>query len=353
MSRQKIKVRSIAFTFLLITVLFLLFNFKDLSYGVSQLVGQIKILSNTQKVEEVLNSEDFPDSLKVKLLLIDDIRHFAIHDLGLKDSKNYRTIFDQKGKDILWIVTACPPFEMKAYEWKFALFGNFPYKGFFSLSKTEAEKEKMLQKGYEADIRRVNAWSTLGWFEDPILSNMLYRNEGDLANLIIHELTHATLFVKNDIDLNENLASFVGDYGAQLYLEKKYGSENPITLTYKNELKEEKYFISKVISQAQNLDSLYSSFNHESIEEKERMKENHIRKWLDEIDSVTFPTYQNFKNRSALNLPNNTFFMSYLRYNKMQNSFEAEFDSKYRGNLKSYLKYLFEKYEKDKSWYDF
>ncbi|MBA3901938.1 MAG: aminopeptidase, partial [Bacteroidetes bacterium] len=204
----------------------LLFNFSLVGYGFSQLKGQLAILLNTQPIEEVLADPAFPDSLKTKLILIQEIRAFAVDSIGINPSENYTTFYDQKGKDILWVLTACEPYELKAYEWTFPLLGAVQYKGFFDLEKGKKEEEKILNSGLDGGLGRVGAWSTLGFFKDPVLSNMLAYEDGNLANLIIHELTHGTLFVKGDVEFNENLANFIGDQGAIRFLKQRYGEES-------------------------------------------------------------------------------------------------------------------------------
>jgi len=93
--------------------------------------GQFKVLWEARPIEEFLGSPDFPDSLKSKIRLIQEVRQFAIDSLGVNDSQNYKTLFDQKGKPILWVVTGCKPFAFEARAWSFPLFGSFAYKGFF------------------------------------------------------------------------------------------------------------------------------------------------------------------------------------------------------------------------------
>ena len=108
---------------------------------------------------------------------------------------------------------------MRAYEWSFPFLGRVPYKGFFDRGAAIEEDSLLRLKGYDTGIGNIRGWSTLGWFKDPILSGMLENSEGALANLIIHELWHGTLYVKDSADFNENLASFAGEQGALLFLQ--------------------------------------------------------------------------------------------------------------------------------------
>jgi predicted aminopeptidase len=338
-------IKRILFILGLFTLVYFTYYNRELSYGIGQLKGQIHVLYEAVDIEEVLNSKDYPDSLKVKLRQIKEIKTFAIEGLGLKKSDNYTTIFDQKGKEILWNVSACPPFELKAHEWEFPIAGKFPYKGFFNLEKALKEEQIWKDLGMDTRVRSVSGWSTLGWFNDPILSNMLFKSEGDLANTIIHELTHQTIFIKSEVEINENLATFVGDFGTQEYLKYKYGTTDSVVYSYRSEIQQEQNFSNYVIEGAKGLDSLYAIIKGESRDEKEKKKELYIRNWVQSIDLDIFPRYSNFKVTALENLPNNTFFMSFLRYNKLQNTFEEEYQSKYKGDLKKYISILLERYE--------
>ena len=109
---------------LAIVLLLAFYHYKLVIYGVQQLKGQMHIIYNARDVNECLNDATVPDSIKQKLLLIRAIRKYAVDSLGLKDSKNYTTFYDQQNKPVLWVLTACEPFAMKAYQWYFPLLGN-------------------------------------------------------------------------------------------------------------------------------------------------------------------------------------------------------------------------------------
>ncbi|HEY3430896.1 MAG TPA: aminopeptidase, partial [Cyclobacteriaceae bacterium] len=133
-------------------------------YGIRQGKGQLNIIWNARPVEEVLNDPTFPDSLKTKLHLIANVRKFAIDSLGLKDTENYKTLYDQKGEEIMWVVTACEPFRFKPKEWTFPILGAVPYKGFFVKERAIELRTKLDKEGWDTSIRNPGGWSTLGWF---------------------------------------------------------------------------------------------------------------------------------------------------------------------------------------------
>jgi predicted aminopeptidase len=321
--------------FLLLVVL--VWNWQLVVYGVRQGYGQVNMVWNAKPIEEFLTNPDFPDSLKTKLRLIQEIRQYAIDSLGLKDTENYKTLFDQKGEEIMWVVQACEPFQLKAKQWKFPVVGTVPYKGFFEKQKALDERAKLEADGYDVSIRNPGGWSTLGWFTDPILSGMLKRNEGDLASLIIHEMVHATIFVKDDVDFNENLASFIGDTSAYYFLASKYGNASAEFTQYWQEDQDYRRYSKHILRGTRALDSLYQSFSDTaSVATKKQAKKNMIEKIMVSADTLNLYTTRKTSGR----LPNNTYFMSYHLYQAKQNTFRLELDNDFNGDLRKYLQHL-------------
>jgi len=341
MPKRPSKLKRILLVGLGLLMILLIWQFELLSYGISQARGQIRVLLNTRPLEEVLRDKSFPDSLKQKIKLIQEIRRFAVDSLGINDTQNYTSLYDQQGKPILWVITASEPYQLKAKEWRFPFLGTFSYKGFFDYDKCLKQEAELKQQGYDTDINEVSAWSTLGWFRDPILSSMLYRSEGSLASLIIHELTHGTLFIKDNLEYNENLADFVGDYGAIRFLNYKYGNNSPQYEQYLNrKIYRDKYY-QHVLRGATQLDSLYATFRPEERKtRKDSLKTALIRSIVQAMDTLT-PRPSNAK--PALEdtlLPNNAFFIGYQTYRQKQNHFEQEFVNKFDSDFKKYLSYL-------------
>ncbi len=314
-------------------------------YAISQGKGQLTIVWNSQPIEEVLQETSFPDSLKQKLKLIVEIKQYAIDSIGIKPSDNYSIVYNQHNKSILLTVSACEPYSFKAKEWTFPFLGAVPYKGFFN--KKEAEKEilALKSKGYDVDVYSPSGWSTLGWFKDPILSNMLYKNEGQLANLIIHELTHGTIYVKNDVTFNENLANFIGDKGAEKFLIFKYGINSKQYTDYEQSKEDEKCFIEYILKSTERLDSLYSTL---SVGDKEEIKKQKKSKLITEIVlGVNRLPLHKKKNYFQYSLQafseKNAFFMAFTRYDSQYEIFDKEYKENHQSNLRDYLAFLKEK----------
>jgi predicted aminopeptidase len=316
-----------------------------LSYGLMQARGQFKILTNTQPVAEVLQDPTFPDSLKKQLRLVADIKRFAVDSLGLDDSDSYTSLYNQHGKPILWVLTASEKYRLVAKEWSFPIIGKFAYKGFFDTTRAHTEQHALMAADYDTQLGEVSAWSTLGFFNDPILSSMLYRGEGSLANLIIHEMTHGTLFVKDNLELNENLANFVGDYGATRFMQKRYGANSPQIQHYEFRKRYNDAFSQHVLRGAKQLDSLYRGFHAgTALSAKESAKAALIQKIIVNSDTLLGGLVGKKYAWRPKKTPNNAFFIGYLTYHARQNQFREEFESKFQNNFSDYLRYLKTKY---------
>jgi predicted aminopeptidase len=124
------------------------------------------------------------------------------------------------------VVSACEKVSFDQYKWCYPIVGCVPYKGFFERNDAQKEAAKLAKKVYDVNIDQVDAFSTLGFFKDPIYSFMRNYNAFELASLIIHEQTHATFYMKNQAQFNEELASFVGDEGGLAFVKMKYGENS-------------------------------------------------------------------------------------------------------------------------------
>ncbi|MDH5476500.1 MAG: aminopeptidase [Cyclobacteriaceae bacterium] len=308
-------------------------------YGYVQAKGQLSIIIEAKPLEEFLENKNYPDSLKDKIRLVQEVKTYAFDELGINTTENYTSIYNQEGKPLMWVVTACKPFKMEAKMWNFPLIGSFPYKGFFDPEMAKNELKERKKEGYDVGVRNPGGWSTLGWFNDPILSEMLNRNEGQLAELIIHELSHSTIFVKDSVVFNENLASFIGHEGAVLFLKNKYGESSEMLSEYLNEEKDYALFVSHFINGARLLDTLYTSMaESDDVNRKEELKNKLIQEIITTIDTLGLKN-QNKINEMFPELPNNTYFMSFLRYQSKQSDLEKEYEEDFDGNLKAYIRH--------------
>lgn len=332
-------VKRVLKSILLIILLLAIYQYKLVIYGVQQLKGQLHIIYNARDVNDCLQDATVPDSVKRKLLLIREIRKYAVDSLGLKESKNYTTFYDQQGKPVLWVLTACEPFAMRAYEWYFPLLGKVSYKGFFEKEKGLPEEEKLIREWYDVEYSPVGAWSTLGWFRDPVLSNMIKRKDGQIAELIIHELTHATVYLKSSVDYNENIATFIGEQGAIRFLHYKYGADAKQTIEYTNYKEDETEFGNYMVNACEQLDSVYNSMDSTlSFRDKLKIKYNAITKIVTGINQLPLHNKPRYTFSFPGNhLPNNAWFMSYKRYRVSQNDFDKDLQMQFHGKIELFI----------------
>ncbi len=320
-----------------------MWNCSVIVYGIRQGVGQLHIVNNARPIAEVLADTTFPDSLKPKLLLIQEIRKFAVDSLGINESDNYTEVYDQKGKPAMYVVTACDPYQMKPYEWHFPFLGKFTYKGYFSEQRAQKEEERLKEEGLDTELGTAKAWSTLGWFKDPILSEILHDEPGKIARLIIHELTHGTLYIKDSVEYNENLATFVGDQGSVLFLKYKYGVESKEMSDYIGHIGDVHRYSDHILKGLNLLQNLYasSSFIQLDTAQKNLQKTKLIHEILMSADTISFYDRSKFKRVLSPDFQvNNTFFLTYMMYREEQNVFEEEFRTKFNCDFKKYLSYL-------------
>ncbi len=343
--------RKIALSIVGLLVILIVWQWELVSYGLMQARGQLRILWNTKPITEVLADPAYADSTKRKIRLIGEIKRFAIDSLGLDQSGSYESFYDQQGKPILWVVTAAERYQLIGKQWHFPIIGTFTYKGFFEKDRADSTVLQLKRDNWDTRVGEVSAWSTLGFLNDPILSSFLDRPEGSLAELIIHELTHGTLFIKNSLEYNENLADFVGEYGAQRFLAHKYGRQSA---PYENYMSTKAFYgqyDDHILRGTRTLDSLYRTFTPATpVAVKDSLKWQTIRQIVVSVDTIrNGPNQKNVRSikkrrLNKLNLPNNAYFIGYLTYRKQQNRFRQEFEDQFNGNFKRYLTYLKQTY---------
>jgi predicted aminopeptidase len=330
----------------LILMLFCLIWHNLVIYGISQGKGQLTMVLNAKPMQEILQDPSFPDSLKQKLKLITEIKKYAVDSLGINPSNNYTSFYNQQNQSILLTVSACEPYSFKPKEWTFPFLGTVSYKGFFNMKEAKKEIRSLKEKGYDIDFYSPSGWSTLGWFKDPILSNMLKRSDGSIANLIIHELTHGTLYVKNNVNFNENLANFIGDKGAEKFLIYKYGKDSKPYINYEQKKEDEKIYNEYILKSTERLDSLYHLLGRGNSEETTKIKKKQmITEIVLGVNKLSLHKKRNYFNYSLQAFAEgNAFFMTFKRYDSQYKNFEKEYQEKYQSNLRNYLIFLKEKY---------
>ncbi len=178
------------------------------------------LYNSRRKIEEVLSDKRTPPKVRQKLNLALEILNFAKNE-GLSTGGKYQDYVEVGERPVSYLVEAAEPDQLKQLTWWFPIVGSVPYLGFFDKQDREKKARELREKGYDIYESEAQAFSGLGWLKDPILSSYLRGSEASLANLLFHELTHATLWVPDQVEFNENLASYVGDVLTIKFLETK------------------------------------------------------------------------------------------------------------------------------------
>jgi predicted aminopeptidase len=263
--------------------------------------------------------EQVDDKEFVRLVM--DIRAFAMEELGLAMSRNYTHYVEINRNYLAAVVSASARDSFRRHEWRFPIVGSLPYKGFFDVEDARKERSKLEKKDIDIWIRRVDAFSTLGWFRDPLYSYMRDYSPSRLADIIIHELVHATVFIRGQITFNEELAQFIGSEGARLFMEKRYGLDSD---EYREMLITEKdsqsfvVFVQELIAE---LETLYSSDvdREEKLTEKERI----INASKERFDAEYESRFSSDRYRGFIELPVNNAYLELFRlYHTDDNFYE-------------------------------
>lgn len=220
------------------------------SYQLELLVGRVPL-------ERALRDGEFTAEQRARLEQVPKIRAFAARQ-GLAESGHYSTINPTWSRTV-YNVSACEPLAFSPRTWWFPIVGTVPYLGFFDEEIARAEASDLRASGLDVYVRTAGAWSTLGWFEDPLLPAMADWDEGRLANTLLHELTHATVWIPGSVAFNESLASFVGDVASRRYLEEVYGPDSEPVRAAAARRADSQRFQQLMHDTYQELEALYTS----------------------------------------------------------------------------------------------
>jgi predicted aminopeptidase len=171
--------------------------------------GQLELLRKRTPIEELLADPDLDPELRLSLGAVAEIRRFAVRELALPDNDSYTSYVDLDRPYVVWNVVAAEEFATKPKRWCFPFAGCVAYRGFFDREAAEAFRERLDEDGYDTFSGGSTAYSTLGYFSDPVLSTMLGSGEQYIASLLFHELAHQRLYIKDDSEFNEAFATAI------------------------------------------------------------------------------------------------------------------------------------------------
>ena len=223
--------------------------------------GQLDLLRRARPIDEVIADPETPARTRVLLGEIAGIRAFAATS-GLRTGKNYKTYVEVAPEATVWFVGAADPLSFKPLRWCFPIAGCFTGLGWFDQEEALDHRDQLRKRGYDAMARPAGAYSTGGWFHDPITSSMLAEGTdafAELANVVLHESVHATVFIPDQPFFNEGLAEYVGDALTDVWLVERFGADAPEIASWNDLQTWRRTRLGRLFATYQELDEVYKS----------------------------------------------------------------------------------------------
>jgi len=192
----------------------------QLSYYAQATQGQLGLVASTKPIDQWLADPNVSDQLKQRLTRTQQIRKFAVQELDLPDNGSYTRYAELNRPYVVWNVIATPELSMKPVQWCFPIAGCVDYRGYYRKEDAQRFAQELRGQGYEVRVSGVPAYSTLGWFNDPVLSTFIAYPEAEVARMLFHELAHQVAYAPGDTPFNESFATTVESIGVEQWLDK-------------------------------------------------------------------------------------------------------------------------------------
>jgi len=250
----------------------------------SQIVsGHMRIVMGKRPLAEIASDETIDDSIKRRLDLAQRARLFGIEQLNLPNNESYTSFYDTGQEYVTWNVVAAEEFSLNPHNWCFPIAGCVSYRGYYSKEDAESYAAGFKEQGFDVTVNGATAYSTLGWFEDPLLNTMLDRSDPSIASLLFHELAHQQLYVGDDSTFNESFASFVEKEGLKQW-QKNEQQVNPqidqseMAKELEVRKRRQKEFIALLTSTRDSLAELYESASEpDEMRQKKKQRFEQMR----------------------------------------------------------------------------
>lgn len=240
---------------------FLISGCTTIGYYSQAIGGHLKLMSARQPIEEVLADENTSDELRQKLQTLLQAREFAVQQLHLPDNDSYSTFVETGRSAVTWNVVATTEFSVSPQTWCFPVAGCVSYRGYFDRADADAYAQSLASESYDVTVGGASAYSTLGWFDDPVLDTMLRGSDIRYVGTLFHELAHQVLYVKDDSNFNEAFASFVEQEGVRQWLEHR--NESGRIKDYETSKKRQADFVNLLNATRATLVATYAEKNSE------------------------------------------------------------------------------------------
>lgn len=292
--------------------------------------GQLRLMNARIPIEEALNDSTLNTEEKNKLKLVQEVRKFTAEDLKLNIKENYSSFVKLNQPYVTYVVSAAPRWKLEHYQWYFPIIGHVPYKGYFDEPSAKNLELELKNQGMDTYLRGVAAFSTLGWFKDPIYSSMLRYKEHDLVNTIIHESVHASIFIKSSADFNEQLAVFLAGKGTERFYKQKEGKNSATLKLIQNENYDDAIFSLFISKEVKALSDWYNQIAKDpkiSEQDKEAWRQEKFSKIKENFQKDIEPKLltNSLKYFTRIEL-NNARLLLFKTYMDDLNDFEALYE---------------------------
>jgi predicted aminopeptidase len=260
----------------------LLASCTTLNYYGQAAQGQLSLLSDARPIDAWMADPATTPRLRVRLETARQIRRYAVQELGLPDNDSYKNYAALKQPYVLWNVVATPELSLKPIQWCFPVAGCVNYRGYYNKADAQAYAAQLRAEGNDVEVGGVTAYSTLGWFNDPLISTFINYPDAELARLIFHELAHQVVYVAGDSQFNESFASAVEEAGVERWL-ARFGND-AMRAGYARYLERKRDFLSLLLRIRGELAANYQS--DAPIVEKRAVKARLFQQLKDEYQGL-------------------------------------------------------------------
>ena len=303
-------------------------------------IAEAKILRARRPIPEVILDPATDERTKTKLTFVVEARNYAIDEFGLDVGRSYTSFSQLKSDTLAMVLSAAHRDQLTPKTWWFPIVGRVPYKGYFNENAAIEEQGKLEEDGFDTFLRPTAAFSTLGWFADPLLSSLLRLDEVDLVETVLHELSHNHLFVKGQVRFNESFATFVGRAGAiEFFCNRQGGGSDTVKcLRAQARWRDHQRFEEFIEGLVEQLQVVYqdTTLAYETkLTERERIFGRHLEIFANEVQpSFEASTYQSF----LVTPLNNATLLTRIRYHHRLQDFQALLERE--GDLRLAVQYL-------------
>ena len=219
--------------------------------------GHLRLMAQRKPIWQVLEQGDIDPDLRIRLETLLAAREFAVGELALPKTGSYKTYVETGRRAITWNVVAAEEFSLRPHLWCFPVAGCVSYRGYFEREDADEYAEDFRNKGFDVSVGGAIAYSTLGWFDDPVLDTMLRGSDTRYIGTLFHEMAHQRLYQPDDSDFNEAYATFVEEAGVRLWLQSR--DESARIAAYDDSLVRAADFTRLIAQAREDLIEVYSS----------------------------------------------------------------------------------------------